>query len=90
MIVRDYYTAHHRIRLGDLVQAGHVSGRQRTYLSLNRTGLAGSTFELDDRLVASVGANASLAVIEGAGHACHLEAPDAFAKTVTGFLAAAY
>ncbi len=26
----------------------------RTYLSLNRTGLAGSTFELDDRLVASV------------------------------------
>ena len=28
---------------------------QRTYLSINRTGLAGSAFELDDRLVASVG-----------------------------------
>jgi DhnA family fructose-bisphosphate aldolase class Ia len=41
--------------LGDLVRAGHVTGRQRTYLSLNRTGLAGSAFELDDRLVASVG-----------------------------------
>ncbi len=27
---------------------------QRTYLSINRTGLAGSAFELDDRLVASV------------------------------------
>jgi DhnA family fructose-bisphosphate aldolase class Ia len=27
----------------------------RTYLSLNRTGLAGSAFELDDRLVATVG-----------------------------------
>ena len=27
---------------------------QRTYLSINRTGLAGTAFELDDRLVASV------------------------------------
>ncbi|HEY1828695.1 MAG TPA: hypothetical protein VGG38_00485 [Acidimicrobiales bacterium] len=41
--------------LGDLVRSGHITGRQRTYLSLNRTGLAGSAFELDDRLVASVG-----------------------------------
>ncbi len=40
--------------LGDLVEAGHVTEQHRTYLSLNRTGLAGSTFELDDRLVASV------------------------------------
>jgi len=40
--------------LGDLVQAGHVTAKHRTYLSLNRTGLAGSAFELDDRLVASV------------------------------------
>jgi hypothetical protein len=32
----------------------HISPRHRTYLSLNRTGLAGSVFELDDRLVASV------------------------------------
>ena len=41
--------------LGDLVAAGHVTERHRTYLSLNRTGLAGSAFELDDRLVTSVG-----------------------------------
>jgi DhnA family fructose-bisphosphate aldolase class Ia len=40
--------------LGDLVQSGQVGDRHRTYLSLNRTGLAGATFELDDRLVASV------------------------------------
>ena len=30
------------------------SALHRTYLSVNRTGLAGSAFELDDRLVASV------------------------------------
>jgi DhnA family fructose-bisphosphate aldolase class Ia len=40
--------------LADLVASGDV-GARRTYLSLNRTGLAGSCFELDDRLVASVG-----------------------------------
>jgi DhnA family fructose-bisphosphate aldolase class Ia len=40
--------------LGDLVRAGHVTAGQRTYLSLNRTGLAGAVFELDDRLVATV------------------------------------
>jgi DhnA family fructose-bisphosphate aldolase class Ia len=40
--------------LGDLVAHGHVTDRHRTYLSLNRTGLAGSVFELDDRLIASV------------------------------------
>ena len=40
--------------LADLAEAGHVTPAQRTYLSLNRTGLAGSAFELDDRLVASV------------------------------------
>jgi len=42
--------------LGDLVSSGAVESRHRTYLSVNRTGLAGSAFELDDRLVASVGA----------------------------------
>jgi DhnA family fructose-bisphosphate aldolase class Ia len=31
-----------------------TDARQRTYLSINRTGLAGSVFELDDRLVATV------------------------------------
>ncbi|HEY5024722.1 MAG TPA: hypothetical protein VII76_07080 [Acidimicrobiales bacterium] len=40
--------------LRDLVASGAVEPRHRTYLSINRTGLAGSAFELDDRLVASV------------------------------------
>ena len=39
--------------LADLARDGVVSG-QATLLSLNRTGLAGTAFELDDRLVASV------------------------------------
>ena len=45
--------------LEGLAAAGHVTARHRTYLSINRTGLAGSAFELDDRLVASVGRAAS-------------------------------
>jgi DhnA family fructose-bisphosphate aldolase class Ia len=40
--------------LGDLRASGALGPQQRTYLSINRTGLAGSVFELDDRLVASV------------------------------------
>jgi DhnA family fructose-bisphosphate aldolase class Ia len=40
--------------LGDLARTGALAPGQRTYLSINRTGLAGSAFELDDRLVASV------------------------------------
>lgn len=40
--------------LTDLAAGGHLTPVHRTYLSLNRTGLAGSAFELDDRLVASV------------------------------------
>ncbi len=40
--------------MAGLAQAGHLQARHRTYLSINRTGLAGSAFELDDRLVASV------------------------------------
>jgi DhnA family fructose-bisphosphate aldolase class Ia len=40
--------------LRDLSMSGAVVPTQRTYLSVNRTGLAGSVFELDDRLVASV------------------------------------
>jgi DhnA family fructose-bisphosphate aldolase class Ia len=39
--------------LTDLAERGHLT-QHRTYLSLNRSGLAGSSFELDDRLVASV------------------------------------
>jgi len=41
--------------LAGLAESGHVTASHRTYLSINRTGLAGSAFELDDRLVASVG-----------------------------------
>jgi len=41
--------------LSDLAASGSLRPDQRTYLSINRTGLAGSAFELDDRLVASVG-----------------------------------
>lgn len=40
--------------LTDLKAKGALVNGQRCYLSLNRTGLAGSAFELDDRLVASV------------------------------------
>ncbi len=40
--------------LGTLADTGALRPEHRTYLSLNRTGLAGSVFELDDRLVASV------------------------------------
>lgn len=45
--------------MGDLVAAGSIGPGQRTYLSINRTGLAGSAFELDDRLVATVARAAS-------------------------------
>ncbi len=45
--------------LEGLATAGHLTALHRTYLSLNRTGLAGSVFELDDRLVATVGRAAS-------------------------------
>ncbi len=34
--------------------AGDLEPRHKTYLSLNRTGLAGSVFEVDDRLVTTV------------------------------------
>ncbi|HVN49944.1 MAG TPA: hypothetical protein VMT43_00855 [Acidimicrobiales bacterium] len=40
--------------LEDLVRTAAVTPAHRTYLSINRTGLAGASWELDDRLVASV------------------------------------
>jgi DhnA family fructose-bisphosphate aldolase class Ia len=40
--------------LRDLTARGAVTDRHQTYLSINRTGLAGATWELDDRLVTSV------------------------------------
>jgi len=39
------------------------------------------------RLAATIGANASLVLVPGAGHACHLERPDAFCVVVADFLA---
>ena len=38
------------------------------------------------RLVDGIGANARLAVIDGAGHACHLERPDAWLAAVEAWL----
>lgn len=53
------------------------------------TGARDSKFtELGERLVAAIGANASLAVIPDAGHSVHLEQPDAFLSAVAPFLAA--
>ncbi len=40
-----------------------------------------------ERLVAAIGATASAVVVSGAGHACHLEAPDAFLAVVRPWLA---
>jgi len=40
--------------LVDLAGSGAIRSDQLTYLSINRTGLAGTAFDLDDRLVASV------------------------------------
>jgi len=45
--------------LQDLATSGAIGPDHRTYLSVNRTGLAGSAFELDDRLVTSVSAAAT-------------------------------
>jgi pimeloyl-ACP methyl ester carboxylesterase len=42
--------------------------------------------ERGERLVAAIGANAHLAVIEAAGHAAHLEQPEAFNQVLLDFL----
>lgn len=42
--------------------------------------------ELTMRMAAWVGAYASLVMVPGAGHACHLERPDVFAELVVPFL----
>ncbi len=42
--------------------------------------------ELAERLVAEVGANATLALIDGAGHAVHLEQPERFLATLQPWL----
>jgi 2-succinyl-6-hydroxy-2,4-cyclohexadiene-1-carboxylate synthase len=46
--------------------------------------------EAGRRFVSAIGVNATLALIPGAGHACHLEQPDAFVAAVAGFLAHAH
>lgn len=43
--------------------------------------------ELSERMAAAIGPNAGLAVVPGAGHAAHLERPDAFVDMVAPFLA---
>ena len=39
-----------------------------------------------ERLAAAIGANAEVHIIDGAGHACHLEQPEQFVDVVTGWL----
>ena len=48
----------------------------------------GRFVELGRRLVAGIGARAELAMVEGAGHAAHLERPEAFLRAVEPFLGA--
>jgi len=42
--------------------------------------------QLARRLVAGIGSGARLAVVPGAGHACHLEQPDLFGRVIGPFL----
>jgi 2-succinyl-6-hydroxy-2,4-cyclohexadiene-1-carboxylate synthase len=61
-----------RLQMPVLVVAGDLDP---TYAALAR------------RLVQTIGENANLVVIPQAGHACHLEQPDAFLEAVAPFLA---
>jgi len=61
--------------LKDLVSSGSVGPDKRKYLTLNRTGLAGSIFELDDRLVTSVEAARS-AGYDGVKHLVRIDLAD--------------
>jgi 2-succinyl-6-hydroxy-2,4-cyclohexadiene-1-carboxylate synthase len=61
-----------RLEMPVLVVAG---GEDAAYLGHGR------------RLAAEIGSNASFAVVAGAGHACHLERPDAFLDLIQPFLA---
>ena len=49
-------------------------------------GRDGKYRDLAIRLGRTIGANAQVSIIEGAGHACHLERPAAFVELVTGWL----
>jgi len=59
----------------DLEASGSLGPEKKTYLSLNRTGLAGSVFELDDRLVTSVRA-AKEAGMRGVKHMVRIDLSD--------------
>lgn len=48
--------------LGDLVASGAVSPAQHVYLSVNRTGLYGTSYQIDDRLIVSLERAAALGV----------------------------
>lgn len=61
-----------RLEMPVLVVAGH---QDQVYVGHAR------------RLAAGIGTNATLAVVPGAGHACHLERPDAFLEIIQPFLA---
>jgi DhnA family fructose-bisphosphate aldolase class Ia len=61
--------------LADIVSSGSLAPGCRTYLSVNRTGLAGAVFELDDRLVASVEA-AARAGLSGVKHMVRIDMAD--------------
>ena len=52
-------------------------------------GLDGKYRALAERLGEAIGPNADVRVIEGAGHACHLEKPEEFVDIVTGWLSTA-
>jgi DhnA family fructose-bisphosphate aldolase class Ia len=71
--------------LAGLAQAGHLTARHRTYLSINRTGLAGSAFELDDRLVASVG-RAARDGWTGVKHMTRVDMTDPLSASALGLL----
>jgi 2-succinyl-6-hydroxy-2,4-cyclohexadiene-1-carboxylate synthase len=62
----------HRIDMPALI----VAGRDDTKFSAEAS-----------RMVESIGSNATLALIEGAGHAAHLEQPDQFLATLRAWLA---
>lgn len=61
----------HRLAMPVLVVAGGLDTKYRA---------------LADRLGEAIGANATVRVLEGAGHACHLEKPAEFVQIVGGWL----
>lgn len=50
-------------------------------------GLDRKYCDLGERLTSCIGDNATLRVVDGAGHSCHLEQPEAFVAVVAAWLA---